>query len=170
MADRRRSPESDSGAFRRDDRLDLSAELRREARAERPSFSPAVHADVLAALAARAAKRDTRPPAPTAAVVDEPAGSRQRFAWAVVGGGLAAAAACLAIAVAAVRPRPAPPPTAVAAAGDTGIERLPTPEEIGASVFAQVTTFAALAVGIPELPDLAAVAPELLAGTDDPRP
>jgi hypothetical protein len=76
----------------------------------------------------------------------------------------------MAIAVAAVRPRPAPPPTAVAAAGDTGIERLPTPEEIGASVIAQVTTFAALAVGIPELPDLAAVAPELLAGTDDPRP
>jgi hypothetical protein len=171
MADRRRTREPDATAFRRDDWRNLATALRREARAERPRFSRAIHEDALAALAANPAEQETAEPVPAARAGDQPAISRQRrgSAWAVVTGGLAAAT-CLAIAVATVPPRPAPPAAVpVATFADAGIERLPTPEEISASVFAQVATFAALAVGVPELPDLAALDPGLLAAADPGR-
>jgi hypothetical protein len=68
-------------------------------------------------------------------------------------------------------PRPAPPAALpVAVDAEAGIERLPTPDEIGATVFAQITTFAALAVGVPELPDLTGLASGLAATTEDPPP
>jgi hypothetical protein len=169
MADRRRTDES-AAAFRRDDWRDLAAALRREARAERPAFAPAMHEGVLAALAARSVPRAAGAAAPAGR---EPAVARPRRAspWSVATGGLAAAVACLAVAVVPVAPRPAPPAALpVAADTEAGIERLPTPDEIGSTVFAQVATFAALAVGIPELPDLTALASGLVATTEDPPP
>jgi hypothetical protein len=170
MADRRRTDESAAASFRRDDWRDLAAALRREARAERPPFAPALHEGVLATLAARSVARADRPAAPAG---HEPAVARPRRAlpWSAATGGLAAAVACLAVAVVTVGPRPAPPAALpVAADTEAGIERLPTPDEIGATVFAQISTFAALAVGVPELPDLTALAPGLVANTEDPPP
>lgn len=170
MADRRRTDESAAASFRRDDCRDLAAALRREARAERPAFAPAMHEGVLAALAARSVPRAAGAAAPAGR---EPAVARPRRAspWSVATGGLAAAVACLAVAVVPVAPRPAPPAALpVAAEAEAGIERLPTPDEIGSTVFAQVATFAALAVGIPELPDLTALASGLVATTEDPPP
>jgi hypothetical protein len=169
MAARRRTHESAAASFRRDDWRDLAAALRREARAERPAFAPALHEGVLAALA-RSVPRAAGAAAPAGL---EPAVARPRRAspWSVATGGLAAAVACLAVAVVPVAPRPAPPAALpVAAEAEAGIERLPTPDEIGSTVFAQVATFAALAVGIPELPDLTALASGLVATTEDPPP
>jgi hypothetical protein len=169
MADRRRTDES-AAAFRRDDWRDLAAALRREARAERPAFAPAMHEGVLAALAARSVPRAAGAAAPAGL---EPAVARPRrsFAGSVATGGLAAVVASLAVAVVTLGPRPAPPATVPAAAeAEAGIERLPTPDEIGSTVFAQVATFAALAVGVPELPDLTALDPGLVATTDDLTP
>jgi len=171
MADRRRSRPSDAAAFRPDDWRDLAAALRREAQAERPPFSPAVHEGVLAALAARATERTVPTAAPDAATPTAPR-PRRPFPWSLATGGLAAAVACLAVATVTMEPRPASQPAAVpeTAGTEAGIERLPTPDEIGATVFAQVATFAALAVGVPELPDLTALDPGLVATTDDPPP
>lgn len=170
MADRRRGRAADAESFRRHDWRDLTAALRREARDARPTFSPAVHEGVLAALAARAAAHDSRA---SAAAGEAPAAPRPRmaFPWRAATGGLAAVAACVAIAVVTVGPRGVPPATVPEAkVAEAGIERLPTPDEIGATVFAQVATFAALAVGIPELPDLAALEPGLVATAEDPTP
>lgn len=158
MADR-----EDPGRSRRHGARGLAAALRREARAGRPAFSPALHDGVLAAVAATSRRRST-PPA-----------GRHRPAWsAATVGGLAA---CAAVAIAVVPLRLAPPPwgsTAdvarepAAVADGPGIERLPTPAEIGEGVLAEVTTLAAAAVGLPEWTDLAVLDPVLPVPADDP--
>jgi len=56
----------------------------------------------------------------------------------------------------------------VAAVADVpGIERLPTPGEIGEGVLAEVTTLAAAAVGLPEFTGLAMLDPAAFAPADD---
>jgi hypothetical protein len=171
MADRRRARDSRFEATHRDDWRRLSASLRGEARDERPRFSRALHGGVLAALAAKPIGLHAVEPVRGVAAGDEPPASRppRRSAWAREAGGIAAVAACLVILVVTARPRPAPPVAATVTAG-AGIERLPTPDEIGATVFAHVATFAALAVGVPELPELVAFDPNPLATTDDLPP
>lgn len=133
----------------------LAARLRREARRGRPAFSAALHERVVAALA---------PPGPAPA-------ARRGVAWRPAAVGGLVAAACAALVGAASRPWQAPPamPDAAAVAGVElpGIERLPTPAEIGAGVLAEVTTLAADAVGLPAWSDLAALDPTLIAPADD---
>lgn len=147
MADRRRSRHRGSMGSR-----DLAARLRREARGRRPPFSSALHDRVRTAIAAST----LRPPI---------AGHRIRSRAVGAVGGLAAA---VALACAWLWPAPQSPPTA----GPTvavlpGIERLPTPGEIGAGVVAEVTTLAAAAVGVPSLEELAALDPVAFAPADE---
>lgn len=149
------------GRSRRDDGRGLVAALRREARAERPPFSAALHDGVLAAVAVESARRPSRP-----------AGRPARFRAAL--GGLAAAVACAVVAIGGFWRREAPRPgnaAPVAAVADMpGIERLPTPAEIGAGVLAEVTTLAADAVGLRELTGLASLDPAMFGPADDTGP
>lgn len=140
---------------RTDDAGGLAARLRREARAERPAFSPSLHAGVVAAVA-----RGSRRPSGRAA-------GRRRWSPAALA---CIAAACGALVLGVPWPRPPAPPDAVpvAVVADVpGIDRLPTPGEIGDGVIAEVTTLAAAAVGLPAWRALAALDPDALAGIDD---
>lgn len=117
----------------------LVAALRREARAERPEFSATLHERVLAATQ-RARPAPAMPP---------PAMRR-----AALLGCLATATLGAAIMFGVVVPWPAPEASVrevdvVLIDPAVGIERLPTPGEIGAGVLAEVTTMAAAAVGVP---------------------
>lgn len=149
-----------AGWPRGDGRRWLSTRLRREARVERPQFSAAIHGRVLAALAAgprRPQEPRTLRPARFAALL----------------GGVAAAAACVAVAVGFVALGPPTRPGSgdadrVATESPPGIERLPTPGEIGAGVLAEMTSLAAAAVGVPEWTDLAGFDPAALAAAEEP--
>lgn len=117
----------------------IVAALRREARAERPEFSAVLHERVMAAM------QRVRP----APAVQPPA--RQRV---IRRGGLATATLGTAILIGLMAPWTAF--RAVVREVDVvlidpadGIERLPTPGEIGAGVLAELTTMAAAAVGVP---------------------
>ena len=156
MADRRRRDGLRAGGDG-----GLAARLRRDAGATRPAFSVALHERVCAAVA------DTMPPAPA-----RPPHRGRRLRWATLAGGLAAVACIAALVGGGWRaPVAGPPPGAAWAATDgPGIERLPTPGEIGEGVLAEVTTLAAAAVGVPALTDLAAFDPAGLVAADDARP
>lgn len=154
MADRRRPDRSRRAGVR------LAGALRREARAERPEFSPTLQHRVVAAVAAERGAR--------VAPVTPPVTGRRSMLL----GGLATTAFGVMIAVALLAPRAAMPPVGgVADVGVSeplqGIERLPTPGEIGAGVLAEVTTIAAMAVGVPEWSDLAGFDPAPFTGADD---
>lgn len=162
MAERRHDDVRRRGDTRK---RSLSAGLRREARGSRPDFSPALHGRVVAAVAAPAVARATSDPPVT--VVETP----RRLGRAA---GVLIAAACVAVAliVAGVRPRPQSPSLergvdVAALAGGPGIERLPTPAEIGEGVLAEVTTFAVAAVGVPAWNDIAAFDPASFVPADD---
>ncbi|MFM7035737.1 MAG: hypothetical protein ACKOYJ_11260 [Planctomycetia bacterium] len=144
----------------------LAARLRHEARGCRPGFSPALHGRVVAAVAAPAVVRAANDLPATA--VAPPLWRRQRAA------GLLITAACVAVAlvVAGVRSQPQRPSLEdgvdlAGVAGGPGIERLPTPAEIGEGVLAEVTTLAVAAVGVPAWSDLAAFDPASFVPGDD---
>lgn len=142
---------------RPEDGRNLGTRLRREARARRPPFSSTLHERVCAAVAA----------APPGRLAVARCG-RPRVAGAA--GGLAAVAAAAALVVGWWRPDAEPRLAAVDAPPVTavpGIERLPTPGEIGADVMAEVTSLAAAAVGVPSLDDLAAFDPGAFAAADE---
>lgn len=138
----------------------LVAMLRREARAGRPMFSGALHERVVAGIAAAT-------PVPAApAPVRSPRGHRR-----VPLGGLVVTGAVVVALVAAATGRRQAPPAATTAdvaltAAAIGIERLPTPGEIGEGVLEEVTTLAAAAVGVAAWGDLAVIDPALFAGAD----
>lgn len=160
MAERRHDDVRRRGGTRK---RSLSARLRREARGSRPAFSPALHGRVVAAVAAPAVARAASDP-PVAVVV--PPRRHGRAA------GVLIMAACVAIAlvVAGVRSQSRSLEGGVDVAGvvgGPGIERLPTPGEIGEGVLAEVTTFAVAAVGVPAWNDLAAFDPASFVPGDD---
>lgn len=141
----------------------LSAALRHEAQADRPAFSAALQERVLLALETRRGRHvpDTIP------VPIRVQGGRhvaRPAAWAGAVGVLAA------VAVMTVGPRPEPPASVPMAVAAQGIEVLPTPEEIGTSVLTEMATLAAVAVGVPDLPDLATFDPSSFVVAADPRP
>ncbi|MFM8734580.1 MAG: hypothetical protein ACKOC8_05225 [Pirellulales bacterium] len=163
MADRRHDDVRRRGGTRK---RSLAARLRHEARSCRPGFSPALHGRVVAAMAAPAVVRAANDLPATA--VAPPRRRRDRAA------GLLITAACVAVAllVAGVRPQPQQPSLengvdVAGATGGTGIERLPTPAEIGEGVLAEVTTLAVAAMGVPAWNDLAAFDPASLVPGDD---
>ena len=139
------------GRSRRGGPRGLAAALRAEARAERPTFSASLHGRVVAAVAveSRAAGAGRGRSARVPALI----------------GVLAAAVACV-VGVAWFRPAPRAGFTAGVDA-TPGIERLPTLDEIGEGVVAEVTTLAAAAVGVAEWADLATFDPAAFAAADD---
>jgi len=164
MAERRHDDVRRRGDMRK---RSLAARLRREARGSRPDFSPALHGRVVAAVAAAAVHRAAKDPPVTVIVPPQRYG---RKAGVLIG------AACVAVAVlvAGVRPRPASSSASpeggvdvAALEGGPGIERLPTPAEIGEGVLAEVTTFAVAAVGVPAWNDLATFDPVSFVPGDD---
>ena len=140
----------------------LEARLRRESRAGRPAFSAALHDRVMAGVATDSARRITEaaerlPPARPSASL----------------GGIAVALAGVAVAIGGIGgwfsrgPWVVPEAAAVAVAEIPGIERLPTPGEIGEGVLAEVTMLAADAVGVPALRDFAGFGSLPFATADD---
>lgn len=152
MAERRRRGGAPPG---------LTAALARAARAERPVFSPALQERVCAAIVAGRRGGGARWPAPRPAWRGPAVGS---LAAAVVGGLLLGVAWRWSI------PQPAQPAAAIAATDGPGIERLPTPGEIGADLLAEMTSLVAAAAGVPSWNDFAAFAPGPAPAAADGRP
>lgn len=138
----------------------LSAALRQEARADRPAFSTALHERVCAAVAET----------PRRAVVR----GAPRWPWpsgaGLVGGMATVVAAALLMVGAMWWPVTRPRSPAAATVADTdvpGIERFPTPGEIGEGVLAEVRDLAEAAVGVPGFADLAAFDANAFTWADD---
>ena len=136
-----------------EDEDDLAVRLRAAAVAERPTFSPELHARLLArSVPARANRAITW---------------RRMALPALAGGLVAVVAAVVVVSPATVRPPKTEPPRDVAVAGVVpGIERLPTLAEVEEGVVASVT---AALVDLPPWLDLVAVDPAEF-GADDGGP
>lgn len=148
MADRRRDLPPRPDPF-----PGLTTALRREARGERPEFSPTLHERVLESIVV--------PPRP----------GRTRMPWrraggpvpALVGVGLVVMVTGAVITAAAVRGRIEPAVVAPAA----GIEQFPLPEELGARVVEELAQLGAAAVGLPKLSEIVPFDPTMLVAVDE---